>query len=364
MSVDDGVALAFWRSDPLVAVLLPHRFIEARIWERLLTPTIAAGFGAALVGSDQRVVFGDGLPAETRLDVRQDLGALGIPLRLHVWPADTALLDAELNRRRNLYLSMLAFVVAFLGFGTYLTVHTVRRELEIARLKSEFVSTVSHEFRSPLTGLRQVGEMLLRGRSKDAARRRDYYEMIVRESGRLTRLVENVLDFSRIEESRKHYDFQHLDPTEWLPRLAEEFQLGVTDREITVVAEIPDALPPLRGDREALTCAVHNLLDNAVKYAGESNRVWLSAKAVDETLSIQVRDEGVGISEEEQRHVFERFFRGGGKVRQEVKGVGLGLSLVQQIVKAHGGSIGLDSRPGHGSTFSIQLPSAPTEGRA
>ncbi len=360
ISSDGGVSLAFWRSDPLVALLLPDEFVKARIWERLSAPTTAAGLRVALVGSDRRVVFGDSLPSRARLDVRRDLAEIGMPLRLHVWPVDTALLYADLNRRQNLYLSMLAFVIAFLGFGSYLTVRTVRRELQIATLKSEFVSAVSHEFRSPLTGIRQLAEMLLRGRIKSETRRQDYYEMIVRESGRLTRLVENVLDFSRIEEGRKHYDFQRLDPTEWLPSLVEEFRLEVADRQVSVVAEIPEALPTLRGDREALTCAVHNLLDNAVKYAGESNRVWLSAAAVDETLSIRVRDEGVGISEEDQQHVFEKFFRGGGETPQEVKGVGLGLSLVQQIVKAHGGSIALESRLGHGSTFSIQLPAAPT----
>jgi len=247
-------------------------------------------------------------------------------------------------------------VMALLAFGSYITVRTVRQEVEVARLKSRFVSTVSHEFRSPLTGIRQLAEMLSRGRVVDEEKRQAYYQMIVRESSRLSRLVENVLDCARIEESREEYRLEPLEAGALLRRAVHEFQEKTADTDVSVIAEIPEELPFVRGDREALSCAVHNLLDNAVKYSPDSDTVWLEARSTDGKLAVQVRDRGVGIREVDQEHVFEKFFRGTGEESAQVKGVGLGLSLVQHIVAAHGGSIALASELGVGSVFTIELP--------
>ena len=161
---------------------------------------------------------------------------------------------------------------------------------------------------------------------------------------------------SRIEEARKEYQLEPLEPGTWLRQTVREFQEEIADTGVSVVAEIPEELPFVRGDREALSCAVHNLLDNAVKYSADSGTVWLQASSTDGKLAVQVRDRGVGIPEGDQKHVFEKFFRGAGDGSAQVKGVGLGLSLVQHIVDAHGGSIGLASEPGVGSTFTIELP--------
>ena len=135
---------------------------------------------------------------------------------------------------------------------------------------------------------------------------------------------------------------------------------------MSIVASIPQELPVLSGDREALTCAVHNLLDNAVKYSGHSKTVWLDAEAKNGRLSIQVRDRlpGPGIPQEDQKHIiFEKFFRGGGEISRQVKGAGLGLSLVKQIVTTHEGSVQFESLAGQGSTFSIHLPTQPQKSR-
>ena len=265
-------------------------------------------------------------------------------------------MPADLARRQSVYLAMLVLVMAMLAFGSYITVRTVQQEVEVARLKSRFVSTVSHEFRSPLTGIRQLAEMLSRGRVKDEEKRQAYYQMIVRESSRLSRLVENVLDFSRIEEARVEYQLEPLETAPWLRQAVREFQEEIADTGVSVVAEIPEELPFVRGDRQALSCAVHNLLDNAVKYSVDSDTVWLQASSTGGKLAVRVRDRGVGIPERDQKHVFEKFFRGTGDGSAQVKGVGLGLSLVQHIVDAHGGSIGLTSEPGVGSEFTIELP--------
>jgi len=227
--------------------------------------------------------------------------------------------------------------------------------MEVARLKSEFVSAVSHEFRSPVTGIRQLAEILLRGQPSEE-RRLQYYELIGHESDRLARLVENVLDFSRMEEGRKEYRLEPLEAGAWLRAVVEEFRAEVAQRGYRLEADLPERLPSLLADREALTSALHNLLDNAVKYSPSCKTVWLQAEASGDSLTIRVRDRGLGIAEEDQPHVFEKFYRGSTAAATHVKGAGLGLSLVRHIVTAHGGLVACESRPGEGSTFSMLLP--------
>jgi len=355
--LDDGVALAFWQVDPPVALVLGPELVREGVLGEVVTGLSADGFEARWIRAGPGASDFEEKPMTMNSGgAVRDLSEIALPLKLAIWPGDPAAQYEDLRRRQNLYRSMLALVLALLAFGGYLTLRTVRREVEVARMKSEFVSAVSHEFRSPLTGIRQLGEMLLRGRVKNDEKRQAYYQMIVSESGRLTRLVENLLDFSRIEEGRKQYDLQPLESTEWLQQVVEEFRLEVADREVRLVEDVPENLPTLYGDREALTCAVHNLLDNAVKYSPCSATVRLIAEASTDALTVHVRDEGPGISHEDQAHVFEKFYRVSNDGMDEVKGAGLGLSLVQHIVSSHGGSVELDSRPGEGSTFSIRLP--------
>jgi signal transduction histidine kinase len=250
---------------------------------------------------------------------------------------------------------MLGIVVTLLAFGGYLTIRTLKTEMAMAQMKSDFVSTVSHEFRSPLAGLNQLGEMLRDGRVPDESRRQEYYEMIVAETQRLRRLVENILDFSRLEDGRKQYRFEPMEPAGWLREVAEDFRSQVAGRGFSVETSIPKALPSIVADRETLTTAVHNLLDNAVKYSRHSNIVQLEANANEHGLAILVRDRGVGIRATDRPRIFEKFYRGGGELAREVKGVGLGLNLVQHIVKAHGGTVDFDTAEGEGSTFTIHL---------
>jgi signal transduction histidine kinase len=166
-----------------------------------------------------------------------------------------------------------------------------------------------------------------------------------------------------MEEGRREYRFEPLDPTPWLRTLVADFETEAAAKGAAVEADIPDGLPPISADKEALGSAVHNLLDNAVKYSPGAKTVWLNALAEGGAIKISVRDSGVGISEHDRKRIFDRFYRADGEISKQVKGVGLGLSLVMHIVKAHGGSIECQSRVGEGSTFTIRLPAAPvTEG--
>jgi signal transduction histidine kinase len=285
-----------------------------------------------------------------------------LSLFLQIWPSRPEAIYADIRQRQVVSITMLVFVAVLLAFGSYITVRIVRREIEIARLRADFVSTVSHEFRSPLSGIRHLGEMLLDGRVTTSEKQRDYFRMIVQESDRLARLVENILVFSRMEEGRKEYRFGPLDPSPWLRTLVADFATEISPVGVAVEANIPDGLPGILADGEALGSAVRNLLDNAVKYSPGQKTVWLDAEAEDGAVKISVRDMGVGISDDDQRRIFDRFYRADGEISKRVKGAGLGLSLVKHIVTAHGGKVECASRVGQGSTFTIRLPVAPGTG--
>jgi len=363
VAADDGTHLALWRSSLsgpqsaiITALVLSAGYLKGRVWPRVFAVAAAEGLEVCLLGADGVPLFGTPADARSTWTVTRNLDESGLPWRLQVRPRQPAVLQADLVRRQKLYVALFVAVMALLVFGSYLTGRTVRKELEIARLKSDFVSVVSHEFRSPLTAVRQLGEMLMRGRVPSEERRQQYYELITRESDRLARLMERVLDFSRMEEGRKQYRFEPLDATTWLRALAQDFQAEVAAQGVSIEAVVPEELPVLVADREALTSAVQNLLDNAVKYSPGCKTVWLEAEPGDSSLIIRVRDRGMGIAEQDRKHIFEKFYRGGSETSRRVKGVGLGLSLVKQIAAAHRGSVQVESRPGQGSTFTITLP--------
>jgi len=358
LSGEADVHIAFWQTDPFAAVVLSAGFLGSDWWPRIFS-TRGEDIEAALFSPDGKALFGTP-PAETPpFAVISDLRIDETTWRLQVWPRQPAAIIAEIRQRQTLSMMMLVFVGALLLFGGYITIRIVRREMEIARLRADFVSTVSHEFRSPLTGIRHLAEMLLEGRATDKEKQRGYFRMIVQESDRLARLVENILDFSRMEEGRREYRFELLSPTPWLRKLVSDFGSEIAPGGVVVETNIPDGFPPISADAQALGSAVRNLLDNAVKYSPGEKTVWIDAESEDGVIKIAVRDRGIGISEQDRKHIFDRFYRADGDISKRVKGAGLGLSLVQHIVSAHGGTVECQSRVGEGSTFTIRLPLAP-----
>jgi signal transduction histidine kinase len=280
----------------------------------------------------------------------------GLALRLEARPRDVAALAAERSRRQTFYLSLLGVVALVMASGAWFTVRAVRHELAVAQLKADFVAAVSHEFRSPLTGIRQLGELLMRGRVPSDERRQEYYTRITRESDRLTRMVEHLLDFARMESGRREYRLAPVDVGPWLRDVAAAFQAQCPDGVPEIRVSIPDDLPVISADKDALACAVQNLLDNAAKYSPGRPTIWLDAAHGADGLTIRVRDEGEGIGEEDRARIFETFYRGSNTRARHVAGAGIGLGLVQHIVSAHGGRVTCESRPGDGTAFTIHLP--------
>lgn len=282
-----------------------------------------------------------------------------LPWKISIYQTEQGSAKSQFNLRRNIYILSVLVVIIALFFGGFLAIKSTARELEIARLKSDFVSTVSHEFRTPLTSIRYLAEMLQRGRVQGEDKKQQYYETITTESERLSRLIENILDFSKIEAGMKEYKFEEIDSAELAREVASRFQEQVAPQEFVINNEISKPMPKIMADREALSRALYNLLDNAVKYSGKSRNVFLRAWSDREKVFFEVRDEGIGISKDEQEKVFEKFYRTQIVHDSNIKGSGIGLTVVSHIVKAHGGEVDLESEAEKGTKVTVRIPVKP-----
>ena len=257
----------------------------------------------------------------------------------------------------NVSLTLSAFMTVMLLGGVVLALRTASREIRLSQMKTDFVSNVSHELRTPLSSIRVFGEFLKLGRVKDEEKICEYGEFIETESRRLTQLINNILDFSKIESGRKTYQFERANVTELISATLKTFDVQLKQQGFSIIFETPRA--PLRQavvDTDALAQAFINLLDNAVKYSGEARQIHIRLAEQDNFLTVSITDHGVGIPREEQSKIFDKFYRVSTGLVHDVKGSGLGLSLVTHIVKAHHGRITVESEPGRGSTFTIHLP--------
>ena len=258
--------------------------------------------------------------------------------------------------RLGFYLFGLFLVISVTLFGAYLLWRDVRRELRLAEMRSRFVAAVSHELKTPLTGIRMFAEMMHMGRPIDPDTQAEYLETIVNESERLTRLLNNVLDFSRIEQGQKTYHPEPNDLAEIVRATARTMTYPLEQEHFALHVEIEDNLPPVCVDRDGIEQAILNLLTNAMKYSGERRDIDLLLRSEEGREIIEVSDHGVGIDPVEQVRIFEQFYRVLSPDNEGIPGTGLGLTLVQHIVRAHGGTVTVRSTLGEGSTFSMHLP--------
>ena len=368
--LDDRPVMIVSRATPerLVALVAGPLFLEDRIIGPIRT---------IMDGRAARVVLDEGERAELAYGVaaaNQDadrevrtMAETRLPWTLSVFRAPSAADGADTSSRRQLIVAGLVFLALFVVAGSYLSVRAVTREIEAARLKSDFVAAVSHEFRTPLTLLRQFSDLLADDRVSSEQERRQYYAALQRGTRRLTRLVEDLLDFGRMEAGSRGFTMQPVAVREWLFALADEFQEDVRRKGFTI--EVTWVGPPavIAADEAALGRALWNLLDNAVKYSPSCRTVWVTGGLEDGRLVVSVRDRGLGVPTRERRAIFRKFVRGSTGDAPPVGGSGLGLALVEQIVEAHGGQVRLESALGEGSTFSLVLPAkvvgAAEEGR-
>jgi signal transduction histidine kinase len=322
--------------------------------ESLLKPVLAgSGVSCAALDGEGRVVAGH--KGSAGRAVVRTVAETQLPWVLYFTGIQGAT-DAGMVARQRFLVLVTVVTALFLIAGAYFIARAVRRDLEVSRMQSDFVAAVSHEFRSPLTSIRQLSELLAEGRVSAPERRQVYYDTLVRESTRLQRLVEALLNFGRMEAGVRKYRFEEMDAAGLVERVVAEFESQIAASGRHIELEAAPGVCPIDADPEALSVALRNLVDNALKYSPGRPTVWVQWGAEKEHVAIRVRDRGMGIPAFERRAIFRKFFRGTAAATANVKGSGVGLSMVRHIVAAHGGEISVVSEPGEGSTFTILLP--------
>lgn len=307
-----------------------------------------------VVDSEGRIVYGAPLSRGGPTLGRQFESTL-YKWRLNVTMTSAEELAAAVARRRVLEMALVALSGLVVIAGLIVILVAVARERKLSNLKSDFVANVSHELKTPLSLVRMFGELLQSGRVEGEEKRRQYLQIIVSESERLASLIENVLDFAKVERGKAAYEFGDCRLEDVVSRAVDACRLRAEREDITLELQIPEPLPVLCVDERAIEIAVINLVDNALKYAPDGKRIFVFVGKVASRIQIRVTDQGPGIAPEDRRRIFDRFVRGKGVLHKQVRGSGIGLALVKHIAEAHGGKAWVESAEPRGSTFVLSI---------
>lgn len=339
----------------VVGIVLDARMFIRDIVSRKLTEAAGDEFILAVVAKQGREIVESTSPVQQE-EVKQEKALWLFP----DYTVGIRLKGATINEMvQSRFYRNIVFIIALdivlLG-GAVMIYRTTRREMELVRLKSDFVSNVSHELRTPLALIRMFAETLEMKRVKTDKKKIEYYRTILLETERLTRLVNNILNFSRMEADRRQYHFRLTDLNAVVRNVLDVYEYQLQSKGFSKVVELKSALPLIHADDEALAEALHNIVDNAIKYSSEDKLVKVETGIRGGDVFVEVQDRGIGIPAEYHQKIFEKFYRVSGGLVHTAKGSGLGLALVRHIVHAHSGSVEVESSPGHGSTFRIVLP--------
>ena len=348
------VAVMNANADRLAAVV----YAGAALRDFGLQPAAAgteSAFRVRLLDERGAPILGDAVPASD-LKATRVLSAAGLPWTLSLESAAGDSAEPLLATRRLAFAGTLGGVVLLVCAACYAIARGVLREAAAGRLQSDFVSAVSHEFRTPLTTLRQLTELLAHGRVQDERRQQQYFDVLQKETSRLHQLVENLLDFGRMDAGRRQYQLERLDFSALVRDGVEEYcrESHVNGHRVELSAGAPSLM--VEADAEAMRRVVRNLLENAVKYSPHSPVVWVETVRAAHSAVLCVRDEGIGIPADEHVRIFDKFVRGEGAKRACIEGTGIGLAMVKEIVEVHRGDIELSSEVGRGSTFQVRIP--------
>ena len=353
LNVDAGRAFLVWRSSAteVVGILAGPGYLRDR-WLTEMTSLLETRRARVAMTTPEGASFLGSLEAADRPAVRL-ASATGLPWTIQVVTSSD---DPLRSDRRIVLIAVLGVLLGLILVGAWFIDQTVARELALADMQSDFVSAVSHEFRTPLTTLCQLSELLMRGRIASDDDRATYYRLLHDESERLKRLVETLLNFGRLEAGRMHFRFEPVNPTVVVREVVDEFartEQG-TGRRIEVTTDSEPSM--VSADKDMLRSVVWNLVENAAKYSPADAPIAIALSRSNGHIRLAVSDQGAGIPGSEHRRIFEKFVRGSAARASDVRGTGVGLAVTQRILTAHGGDIRVASEPGSGSTFTVILP--------
>ncbi|MEY2409155.1 MAG: two-component system, OmpR family, phosphate regulon sensor histidine kinase PhoR [Verrucomicrobiota bacterium] len=374
-----SVLLSNWPPDPLPAAIqaiqqrLPLYFgLSVAVMGHALVasndlPFVARAQGGKGGGQYWKSILEKAAPPLLAVSRRWEDGVEALEVGIHL--VGREMLYERQRSRSLLFCLLIAASAAAACVGFVAARRAFLRSEQLSEMKSNFVSSVSHELRAPIASVRLMAENLERGKIPDPARQQDYFRFIMQECRRLGTLIENVLDFARIEQGRKQYDFEPTDMSALVAQAVKLMEPAAAEKKVTLrIEEAAGGAAPVSGSRgapsvdgPALQQALVNLLDNAIKHSPNGGIVAIAASfnSTGDAFHLSVADDGPGIAPAEHDKIFERFYRCGSELRRETPGVGIGLSIVKHIAEAHGGRVSVQSEPGHGSRFTMELPIRP-----
>jgi signal transduction histidine kinase len=271
--------------------------------------------------------------------------------------ADPARMASAARQVTYLLFFLIALAIGAIAWGGYLIATETRRQLVLVEKKNDFVSNVSHELKTPLTSIRMFAELLEEGRIEDTAKRNRYLRIIRLESERLTRLINNVLDFAKLERNQKRYDKRQVDLQQVCERVWDAQQIGFQQNGFVSSWQAAPGPYPVLGDADALAQVIMNLLSNAEKYSnGNRKEIEMQTFVNGADIMVSVLDCGPGVPKGQEEKIFEQFYRAHDSLHSGIQGSGLGLTLARRIARDHGGDVTYTPRPSGGSNFTLRLP--------
>lgn len=350
----------WWVLRKNTAFFARSEFAALSIYSNLVAEARVPDYASVALSREGRLFAGEGNHKSSKLLASITTPESNSPpgVRLDLFLAKPELLYARQKQRARWLGGFLALATVVALIGIVQSTRSILKQEQLNQLKSNFVSSVSHELRAPIASMRLMAESLESGRIRDPEKQQQYYQYLVQECRRLSWLVENVLNFSRIEQERKIYEFESVNLIPVVQSAINPIQAMAAERDIKIEFSAPDHPDSFIAiaDPFALQQALINLLDNALKHSPSGAVISVKVESSDSGFKISIKDSGPGIPKSEHGRIFERFYRLGSELRRETPGVGIGLSIVKHIVEAHSGHVSVDSEPGQGATFVISFP--------
>jgi two-component system phosphate regulon sensor histidine kinase PhoR len=284
---------------------------------------------------------------------------------LQIVPRNYTEIEQGMKNQRRTSLFLIIFSMSLTFLSLFIIYVAWRRDRQLRKLKEDFISNVSHELKTPLSLIRMFSEILVTGRVRSEEKKREYFQIIHNESDRMSRLINNLLDFANLGRGNALGYFENTNIGNLVVKAVEAYRCEVQKDGFQLNLDLAPNLPETYADPNAITMALFNLLDNSVKYSGDGRQIDVRVARTDGTVDLSVKDRGIGIPPSEQSKIFDKFFRGSGPSIRRIRGSGIGLAITKHVAEMHGGEVLVESEPGKGSLFILKIPirNAPGDSR-